>query len=342
MSTTDSTADYLNIITPTIVLVLSIASFVPGAIGLIFNVLIFTRPALRREPCTLYFFSSTCFNLFVVFIIVPVRTVSTGFNMEMANYNLGICKIEFFAFYVIRVISCWLIAFACVDRYFHSSPNIRIRRLSSLKTARVAIGFTTIIMTILYCHMIVYYEITYTSDQFGNITSACNARQGIYRTFIALWHMTFYSLCPCFLMFLFGFLTINNIRRPSQVRPIIGENSGLGRRTETQLLRMLTAQSLLTIISTLPFSIYRLYASFTANVVKDPLRIAQENLASQTINVISYFAHTSSFYLYTLTGSIFRKELFRIIGRCLPHNQNIVVPVMQSNRQMNVHNASIQ
>jgi hypothetical protein len=127
------------------------------------------------------------------------------------------------------------------------------------------------------------------------------------------------------------------------VLPTIGEHNRVGRRTNTQLLRMLAAQILLIVISTLPYSIYRLYASFTANVVKDPFRIAQENFTSQSANVISYFAHTSSFYLYTLTGTTSRKELFKIIARCFPHNHNIVriddgrmnqVPVIQSNRRI--------
>ena len=324
MSTIDVTVNQLNTIGAAVVLALSFVSFVPGAIGLIFNILVFTRPILRHKPCVLYFLSSTCFNLFVVFIILPVRIVSNYFNIDMGSYNLGICKTEYFAFYTIRAISCWLIAFACVDRCFHSSANIRIRRLSSLKTARMVIGFTTILMIILYSHMIVYYEITYTIDQFGNIIPMCNPQKGIYQTFIALWHMTLYFLCPCFFMLFFGLLTLKNIRGRRRVLPTIRENNQGGRRTNTQLLRMLAAQILLTVISTLPYSIYRLYASITANVVKDPLRIAEENFASQFANVISYFAHTSSFYLYTLTGTIFRKEFFKVIARCFPHNQNLV------------------
>lgn len=319
-----STVDQLNAASSAIVLASSFTNFIVGIVGLILNVLIFTRPTLRCEPCAIYFLSSTCFNLFVVLMVIPVRAVSSSFSIEMSNYNLGICKIEFFVFYVVRVVSCWLIAFACIDRYLHSSTNIDIRRFSSLKTARMAIGITTIIIAILYCHMIIFYEITYTTDGVGSIVSTCVSGKGTYRTFIALWHMTFYSLCPSFLMLLFGLLTLNNIRQHRRVAAAVGGNNRITRRTDAQLLRMLTAQVLFTIIYTLPFSIYRLYASFTTNVVKDPISVAQEALASQTANAISYFAHSSSFYLYTLTGAAFRKEFFKIIARCLPHNENLV------------------
>ncbi len=87
---------------------------------------------------------------------------------------------------------------------------------------------------------------------------------------------------------------------------------------------MLTDQVLVIIISTLPYAINRLYLSFTESMTMNTLQIAQENLATQTVNAMAYFAHTSSFYLYKLTGSTFRKEVFRILSRCGPHHQNPV------------------
>jgi hypothetical protein len=318
----DVTVNQINVATTVIVVIVSLINFVLGAIGLILNILVFTRPALRREPCSVYFFSSTCFNLFVVFVIVPVRIVSDGFNMELGNYNIGICKTEFFAFYVIRTISCWLIVFACVDRYLHSSIRPRIRRMSSYKTAKMTIGITIVTITIMYSHMIVYCEITYMSDQFGNITPACYGQKGLYRTFIAFWYMVLYSLCPSFLMLLFGLLTLKNVRQRRQVGPWMPETNRRVRRTDVQLLRMLAAQVFVIVISTLPFCVYRLYASFTTSLTKSTLRRAQENLAFEIAATLSYFAHTSSFYLYTLTGAVFRKELFKIIGRYWNLNRN--------------------
>jgi hypothetical protein len=256
-------------------------------------------------------------------VVLPIRIVSEGFNMEPANYNIAICKIEIFAFYTIRTISCWLIVLACIDRYLHSSMNQRIRQMSSLKTTRIIIGVTIIVITVLYSHMIVFYEITYTPDQFGNITPGCYGQKGIYRTFIASWYMVLYSLCPSLLMFIFGLLTLNNIHQRRKIVPLIHETSQRVQRTNTHLLRMLLAQVLVTIISTLPFGIYRLYGSFTVNLIKDTLRRAQENLTFQVASTMTYFAHTSSFYLYTLAGSVFRKELIKIIGRCFGMNRNI-------------------
>jgi hypothetical protein len=342
MSSINVTISEINEAASVVVLVLSFICFIPGGIGLIFNVLIFTRPSLRREPCAVYFFWSTCFSLFVVFVILPVRIIAVIFNIDMAIYNLGICKIEYFALYAARAISSWLIVLACIDRFFHSSAQVRIRRMSSLKTARMAILVIIIAIIILHSHMIFYYEISNVSDRFGNIVPACNGQKGIYRTFLGFWHMILYSLCPSFLMLLFGFFTLKNLRRDRCVNPTTGEINHTARRRNTQLLRMLAAQVLVIIISTLPFSIYQLYASFTSGFIKNTLRTAQENLAARTVGTMTYFAHSTSFYLYTLAGTVFRKELFKILGRGWHLNRNIFVTARSETHPMSVLQRSRQ
>lgn len=328
MSPVTDYINQLNAVGTAATLGLYIGSFVPGAIGLIFNVLIFTRPSLRREPCALYFLSATCLNLFVTVIIIPVRTVSNSFNLDLANYNVGICKVESFSFYATRATFCWLIALACFDRYLHSSANPAMRRLSSLKTARLTIIITSITIPLLYCHMVYYINIKISTGQNGNTVSQCIFENVTYRTFIALWHLSLYSICPSLIMLRFGSLTLNNIRKRRQILPRANENNRIMRRTNTQLLWMLLAQVLVIIILTSPYCIYQLYSLITANVTKDALRTAQENLASKITGVVSYYAHSSSFYLYTLTGAVFRKEFLKIIRQYGCLNRNMIAPTV--------------
>lgn len=308
-----SVINQLNAATPIVVLSEILISCVPGTIGLILNILVFTRPTLRLEPCSVYFLSSAIFNLFVVFIVMPVRTTATSANLDMANYNLGLCKIEFFAFFTVRVMAFWSIVLACVDRYLHSSTSIRLRRLSSLKVARLAVCITTTLMFVLYSHMILFYEIGDITNQYGQMTPKCQGRAGLYRTFIAFWHMSFFSLLPALLMVLFGCLTLNNIRQQRRLVAMTGENSRINRPTDRQLLRMLTAQVFIIIMTTLPYAVNRLYLAFTASVPKSNLQIARENLATQTLDALAYFGHSSGFFSYTLTGAVFRKELSNIL-----------------------------
>lgn len=103
-----------------ILLSISIASFIPGAIGLILNIFASTRTRFRNNTCVLYFLTTTCFDLFIIFIVLPTRILSNSFSISLAYYNNGICKFENFIFNSSRSISCWLIAFACIDRFLNS------------------------------------------------------------------------------------------------------------------------------------------------------------------------------------------------------------------------------
>ncbi|CAF1307063.1 unnamed protein product [Adineta ricciae] len=318
-------------------LTISIVNFLLGAFGLLINIYVFTRPTLRQEPCSMYFLISSCYNLFVVFVVMPVRVLSNAYNISASNYNFGICKFEYFIFYATRATSIWLILLACIDRFLHSSPQRYLRQLSSMRTAKLAITIASILVPILYSHMIAYYELYNVTDANGDVVSSCRSRKGFYSTFFGFSHMVVYSLCPSFFMLTFGFLTIRNTQKCNHlVRRITAENIRT-RRTNSQLLRMLTAQVLVIIIATLPFSIYQLYASFTSILVKDTLRIAQENLFARITGIMTYFAHSSSFYLYTLTGTIFRKEakkIFRHASRVHTiDTEQQVIHVLQFRRQ---------
>ncbi|CAF1612938.1 unnamed protein product, partial [Adineta ricciae] len=208
MSSVNIAINQLSTATTTVVLVLLCLAFVFGLVGLILNIIVFTRPNLRNEPCSFYFLSSTYFNLFFVIIIIPVRILSNSFNIDLAYYYIGICKIEYFAFYSVRTISCWLIAIACIDRYFHSSKSVHIRQISSLKTAKRTTFVIILFIPICYSHMIVYMNIKYTPNQSGNLAPSCNSDNEIHRSFLVIWYMTLYSFCPSFLMTFFGLLTL--------------------------------------------------------------------------------------------------------------------------------------
>lgn len=174
--------------------------------------------------------------------------------------------------------------------------------------------------------MLIFYEIGYSIDQYGNLTPACFGRKGIYRTFIGFWNLVLYSLGPSCLMLFFGLLTLNNLRNHRRIIPLSTVTNRNSRRTDAQLLRMLVAQVLVIFICTLPISVHQLFQSFTINVSKDSFRIAQETLSGRITSELTYYAHSNTFYLYTLAGTIFRKEFIKIIWS-LRHRNGSIVPI---------------
>ncbi|CAF1451856.1 unnamed protein product [Adineta ricciae] len=331
MSSVDQTIQQLNIITTVTIFIIYLVNFVSGIIGLTFNVFVFTRPLLRETPCSVYFIAATFVNFFVILFIIPVRLLTNNFNIDLTTYNPVYCKIQNFVFFTTRALSCWLITMACIDRYLHSSPEISSRRWSSLRTAKISVALVSIIIPISYSHMFIFYNLIQLRRSTGIVVYSCATQDPIYSTFINVWHLLMYSLCPSFLMLIFGCLTLKNIRFRDRAIPQNVRRAT--RRKRTDLLRMLLAQVIVIIICTGAFSVYQLYALFTSGLAKDSLRISQESAASKILAVLSYFPHSTSFYMFTLTGSIFRKEFVRVVRPCLFRKRNRVqITTVQINR----------
>ena len=71
--------------------------FLLGFITNIINIYVFTRPALRKNPCCLYLLSSSVAALYYTIVVLPVRCLQHGYNIDPASYSLTACKLKFFS-----------------------------------------------------------------------------------------------------------------------------------------------------------------------------------------------------------------------------------------------------
>jgi hypothetical protein len=240
--------------------VLLMIIFVPGSIGLVLNIIVFTRPSLRRQPCSIYFIASNICNIYIVFYMLPVRIASGSFDIDPASFSNIVCKLQIFILYTLRSLSCWLIVLACVDRYVISSASEAWRRrVSSPKVAIYFTGGSTVFWLLMYSHMPIYFNIS-AINQFGQPVPQCVAQLGAYRTFVNLYQACLYSVIPSLLMLAFGSLTLVSIRRQRhRVNPTVTNIRSSQQRKDNQLLRMLTVQVLVVVIATIFYPIYLTY-----------------------------------------------------------------------------------
>lgn len=327
MSSLALSVEQLNTAASQVTLLISVVCIVLGSVGLLLNLAIFTRRSLRSNSCSIYFFWATCVNIFIVFVILPFRILVGTFNIDPTVYNEPLCKIQVYIFSIARASSLWFISLACIDRYLSSSSKATVRAFSSVKFARRFIGICALLLSIVYIHYLIYFEIGLAPDQFGRLTPTCVARRGPYRTFAPLWNLVWYALLPSCLMFFFGFLTMANIRQTGrQIAPQNDQRQLKRNRINTQLLKMLFIQVVSIMLTILPFIVYRLRASLTSNSIKSQYEVAQDNFFLQVATVISLISHSISCYLFTLSSTIFRRELIQILSKCaripLNHPQN--------------------
>jgi hypothetical protein len=172
-----------------------------------------------------------------------------------------------------------------------------------LKIAARIIPITILIVFIAYIHVPVFYTI-------NKIPPICAGLPGFYRIFLGFWHVIAYGSGPPFLMFIFSFLTIRNIKHRNILPATIQTTQDRTNSTKDKnLLRMALVQCLCIGLTTSLFSFSQLYVSLKTDRVKDNLELAKENLIMVLGGLISTGGHSATFYLFTVTSKMFRQHL---------------------------------
>jgi hypothetical protein len=116
-------------------------------------------------------------------------------------------------------------------------------------------------------------------------------------------------------MLIFGLLTIQNIRHTRQrIVPLnLILNNRNKKKTIKQMTIMLLVQVVCSILLSLPISLQNIYSEITRNYQKSDEQKQMENFLGTLFSLITLMNSSISFYIFTLTGQIFRGELKRLL-----------------------------
>ena len=289
-----------------------IALLILGTFGNTLNICIFTRPKLRSIPCSWYFLASTCGNFIALYMGCLSRVLTTfNINPQTTLTSAIYCKTRSYFTYGSLSLSIWLVIGACGDRWASSSANVRIRSISNVKIAKRIIIGIVIIIYLIYSQMFFCFDGIFdpSSSNCFTVSQLCE----LYNSFALF--LT-YSLLPCLIMLIFGLLTIRNIRHSQQrVVPTntILPNNRHKRKTLKQMTIMLLVQVICSVILSLPISIQNIYIEMTKNYNKSNEALEIEGFLDTLFILITLINSSLSFYIFTLTGQVFRQELKRIL-----------------------------
>jgi len=310
IATLNSISSHINQIFPIILLI-------AGTFGHICNIFIFSKRSQRTNPISVYFLSGTIVNLIVLYIGVLIRYLQDNNYTDPVNNNTIVCRIRSFILYISYSLSNWYILLATVDRYLISSDDNNRRRLSTIKNAYRIIGFVTIITILLYCHILILYNIQTLLNSSNHLQNYCYPQSGPYRTFSDVQLLIQFSLLPPILMIIFIIFIIRNIHASYKriATTVVAHRHARIKKRDVQLSKMLLLQVIITIVCSLPLAISQLSTTMTLTWIKTPLRLTVESFISQIARNLLFMNCSISFYLYTLSGSQFRFEIRQIINR---------------------------
>jgi hypothetical protein len=272
-----------------------LVTMIAGVIGNTLNCLIFTRRSLRRNPCSIYFLASSIANFFGIFFGCLTRILST-FQINPPGSQMSVyCKSKTFLTYIGLAASTWFIVGACADRYASSASVARIRSFSQVKIARRVVCIIAIVVILIYFQMNFCFDGTVQAGNCYPSTSLCN-------TFNDFNLLVTYSLFPPILMLILGLMTIRNVHKTQRIRRDVSAK-------DRQLTVMLIIQVICISILSMPISIQKIYAEMTLYYTKSAQQKIIENFFATFVVLLALMNTSTSFYLFTLTGKVFRKEL---------------------------------
>ncbi|CAF1254568.1 unnamed protein product [Adineta ricciae] len=273
----------------------------------IINICILRSRILRSPPCTYYFLGYAISSIAYTLLVCPTQFLR-GYHIDWANTRIG-CKLHYYIVFLPPFIARMMLVLAALDRYYSSSYTRQFYAANTKRMTRSIILVCVIASTIYMSPMSVIY---YFNESNGICLQYTNTLITIY----IFSQMTIFYMAAPVLMFACGLLTIINIRQHvarTNLRSILSQR----RRTEGQLARMLVLQVTVHLIITLPFGIVYLINAF------DPSTRTPNVLGIRYILVIwqqcDYFM---SFFLYVFSGSVYRREFFRLI-RCYSRSNRL-------------------
>ncbi|UJR18043.1 hypothetical protein I4U23_004944 [Adineta vaga] len=294
-----------------------------GTVGHVLNVYVFTRPTLRSNPCARYFLAATIGGIFCTYVNTLLRLLQSIYpNYNPFGYSTASCKILTFIAYCFRCNTSWFIVLASIDRFLCSSTSRNVREWSNLRMTYRAILFVIVVVGLFYLYVPIQFENIQTNFK-------CPGAQTTYPLFNGIWNLLIFSLGPSLFMLIFGLLTIRHVQQVVRrartdniqlqtsnecVAPI--QNRLAHRKTtDRQLTRMMLAQCLYFGLLSTPISVSYLYVAVRINVISDALQTAKDILFINISGLLSITAACTSFYLFTLSSPLFRRELANLF-RC--------------------------
>jgi len=299
----------------------SIFLFLFGIVGNILNILVLSQQSLRSNPCAWLFLISSVANFIGILSGLTTRVIS-NWTIDVTDTIGWLCKLRVFTLYTSRTIATWLIVLASFDRWLLSSLSAHRRQMSTLKNVQIGTIIIMLFSVLLYSPIFYCYEANLI-----NTPLRCYSKTIQCRIFADQVYTCITILLPLILMFLFGIMTMSNIRKikhrlQSPLLPRIHNTTNSNdhrhrfRLIDRRLLIMLLVQVSFLALFTLPQATQQIYLTVTRNKYKTLEQNTIENSIYSFGILLTYLASGMPFYIYTLSGGcVFRQAFFTLIKR---------------------------
>ena len=245
------------------------------------------------------------------------------------------CKSRSYVLNTSQQMSRYLLVVACFDRFALCSTSARLRKICQVRIARrYIIPCLVFIWLVVPLHIPIYYTSSRNSCVFPTAIAFYNSIYGIVLA----------SILPPGLMLIFSLLIFRNLKQRQRRRqlirlfPLNTAATVENRRQQVkdqQALAMLLIQVFAYVSTTIFYTISLLYNVLTMNDAanKSTERRSIEAFATFISGVLIFICPCLSFYFFTLSSHLFRKE-FKTMMIHVYHRSPRVWPWVTSSNQI--------
>ncbi|CAF1173746.1 unnamed protein product [Adineta steineri] len=287
--------------------------WVMGNLGCIGNMLVFRSRTFRKRAYAIYLFSTAVADCHYFNFVLLTRILQNGFRIPLMNDYLVICKLRQFSTFWGNIVSFTLFSFAITNRLLSVQRSITYRQWSN----RVSLSYKMVILIPLFWLLLIGHRLILYRVKNG----VCGPLEGFYDYYDNYFQVLFSSLSSTVVMVILTFLLIKSVRIVASQRivPVNGKpikikpKSSMINQMDAQLTKMLVIESIIAVITYLPYAIQLTYSNITQTSYKTPLQIAWESVFIELIHLLNYVFFGTSFYVSFISNVGFRRKIKQLL-----------------------------
>ncbi|CAF0986637.1 unnamed protein product [Adineta ricciae] len=343
---TTSEDPYRNLADKLVYKYICLAIFVIGFIGNLLSVLVFSRPALRRRSCAIYFLALAITDI-ASLCSSFIDTVLPSFNNVSLTMKWAfICKLNPLLVYFTTDLSNFLLAVASIDRAVSIQCPVKSQYFCRARIAIYIILVMSIVFLLINGHLFWGFEII--DEQSSKFCLASKTKYVYYNEPYSMTYDRFYAIfdsldmlfavvIPFIVMLICNIIILIRVITSRRSVTTTASNAGQSKEArkrhdkEKQLTIMLLGSAAAFLVFTLPTEINDTIRAFHPPDV--PQTQGPAALVTAIFIAMGQLNHAIHFYIYTLTGRVFRNELIQLftLSKYSVLRQKTVSSIRQTN-----------
>ncbi|CAF3035286.1 unnamed protein product [Rotaria socialis] len=291
-----------------------------GFVGGTLSCLVFRRKALRKKSCSIYFLFLALADLLCM-ICWLVHFVLPTYNIHILTLSNFLCKIFVFAMYFAFDLANYILTACSIDRAVSVLFPVKSRKFCRRQMAYAITLILVIVDTLINSHLLYGFGVTSVNSTLNERVPICHhgfdskTYQKLFSAYDSYVDVIKTNVIPFVIMSICNLIIIVRVcRSNSSISLNKGRNNCRTTRSkrkyekDRQLTLMLLSSSFAFLVLTLPTEINDIIRS---NSNKKTVTL-KTYLLSAILLSLAHLNYAVHFYIYTLTGEVFRQQLIKL------------------------------